>query len=103
MLNEYLDEYEADVSTEENNSSVESSSLNPTGQRLKAYIERVERLEEEKKNISEDVKEVFAEAKSDGFDVKTMKKIVSIRKKDANEVAEEEAILETYKNALGML
>lgn len=77
--------------------------MTPTGQRLRAYIDRIERLEETKKEIMEDIKEVYAEAKGDGFDGKAMRKIVAIRKKDAAEVAEEEAILETYKSALGML
>ncbi len=76
--------------------------LTPTGQRLRAYIDRIERLEESKKDIMEDIKEVYAEAKGDGFDSKAMRKIVAIRKKDSAEVAEEEAILDTYKAALGM-
>ncbi|MCR9220369.1 MAG: DUF2312 domain-containing protein [Alphaproteobacteria bacterium] len=74
----------------------------PTGQRLRSFIERVERLEEEKKAIADDVKEVFAEAKSQGFDVKTMRKIISLRKKDPDDRAEEDALLETYMSALGM-
>lgn len=79
-----------------------SPALTPTGQRLRAYIDRVERLEEDKQAIADDIKEVYAEAKGDGFDVKAMRKIVAIRKKDSAEVAEEEAILDTYKAALGM-
>ena len=74
-----------------------------TAEQLRQYIERVERLEEEKKSIAEDVKEVFAEAKGNGFDVKIMKEIIRIRKKSENEIEEEEFLLDTYKRALGML
>ena len=74
----------------------------PTGQRLRSFIERVERLEEDKKAIADDIKEVYAEAKAQGFDVKTMRKIVSLRKKDPDDRAEEDALLETYMSALGM-
>ena len=70
---------------------------------LRQFIERLERLEEEKKNISEDIKEVFAEAKGAGFDVKTMRQILKIRKTEANELEEQEYLLDTYKRALGML
>ncbi len=70
---------------------------------LKAIIERVERLEEEKKAISDDIRDVFAEAKVNGFDVKALRTIVRMRKLDANERKEQEAILETYLHALGML
>ena len=70
---------------------------------LKAIIERIERLEEEKKTISDDVRDVYAEAKGNGFDVKALRTIVRLRKQDANERAEAETILETYMQALGML
>ena len=70
---------------------------------LKSIIERVERLEEEKAEISEQIKEVFAESKSMGFDVKTLKKIVALRKKTSDERSEEEAMLETYMMALDMI
>jgi uncharacterized protein (UPF0335 family) len=70
---------------------------------LKAIIERIERLEEEKKTISEDIRDVYAEAKGNGFDVKALRTIVRMRKQDANERAEQETILETYMQALGML
>ena len=70
---------------------------------LKSVIERVERLEEEKKTISDDIRDVYAEAKGNGFDVKALRTIVRMRKQDANERAEEETILETYMQALGML
>lgn len=74
----------------------------PTGQRLRNFIERVERLEEEKKALGDDIKEVYAEAKGQGFDTKVMKKIVMMRKQDPDDRAEEEALLDTYMAALGM-
>lgn len=70
---------------------------------LKATIERIERLEEEKKTISDDIREVYSEAKGNGFDVKALRQIVRMRKQDPNERAEAETILETYMQALGML
>ena len=70
---------------------------------LKAIIERIERLEEEKKTISDDIRDVYAEAKGNGYDVKALRTIVRMRKEDANERAEHETILETYMQALGML
>ena len=70
---------------------------------LKAIIERIERLEEEKKAISDDIRDVYAEAKGNGFDVKALRTIVRMRKQDANEREEQETILETYLQALGML
>jgi len=69
---------------------------------LKAFIERIERLAEEKQAISDDMKEVYAEAKGNGFDTKVLRKIVSIRKQDQNERMETEALLELYMSALGM-
>jgi uncharacterized protein (UPF0335 family) len=70
---------------------------------LKAFIERVERLEEEKKALADDIRDVYAEAKGSGFDVKALRTIVRMRKQDADERKEQEAILETYLHALGML
>jgi uncharacterized protein (UPF0335 family) len=70
---------------------------------LKAFVERVERLEEEKKAIADDVRDVYAEAKASGFDVKALRTVVKLRKQDLNERKEQEAILETYLHALGML
>ena len=72
------------------------------GQRLKAFIERVERLEQEKSDLAEDIKEVYAEAKATGFDTKTMRKIVSLRKMDSDKRQEEEHMLELYKKAVGL-
>ena len=70
---------------------------------LKAFIERVERLEEEKKALSDDIRDVYAEAKGNGFDVKALRTVVRMRKQEATERQEEQLILETYLNALGML
>ncbi len=70
---------------------------------LRAFIERIERLMEEKKTIGDDIKEVFAEAKGTGFDTKAMRKIIALRKKDQAERQEEETILDLYKAALGMV
>ena len=76
---------------------------NVTADELRLLIERAERLEEEKKGISDDIKDVMAEAKSRGFDTKAIRKIIQIRKKKKEEFQEEEAILETYMSALGMI
>ena len=70
---------------------------------LKAFVERIERLEEEKKTIADDIRDVYAEAKGTGFDVKALRTIVRLRKQDADERREHETILETYMHALGML
>ena len=78
--------------------------LNSTAQnQLKTIVERIERLEEDKAGIMGDLKEVYAEAKGNGFDVKALRTIVRMRKQDANEREEQETILETYMQALGML
>ncbi|MFN0264661.1 DUF2312 domain-containing protein [Tepidamorphus sp. 3E244] len=69
---------------------------------LKSIVERIERLEEEKKGIADDIRDVYAEAKGNGYDVKTLRKVVSLRKKDNNEREEEEAMLSLYLHALGM-
>ena len=70
---------------------------------LRAFIERIERLEEEKKTIADDIKDVYGEAKGTGFDTKILKKVIALRKKDEQERMEEEAILDTYLAALGMI
>lgn len=75
---------------------------NSSEEQLRLLIERVERLEEEKKNVSEDIRDVYSEAKAVGFDPKIMRQIVRLRKMEADDRAEMEAILETYKKALGM-
>ena len=70
---------------------------------LKSIIERIERLEEEKKAISDDIRDVYAESKGNGYDVKALRTIIRMRKQDPDERAEAETILETYMQALGML
>lgn len=72
------------------------------GDQLRSFMERIERLEEEKKVISEDIKEVYAEAKGNGFDTKVMRRIVQERKQDQAERLEFESILDLYRHALGM-
>ena len=70
---------------------------------LKSFVERIERLEEEKKTISDDIKDVYAEAKANGFDVRILRQVISLRKKDADERSEQETLLDLYLAALGML
>lgn len=70
---------------------------------LRAFVERIERFEEEKKATADDIKDVYGEAKSNGFDVKALRAVVRIRKQDVGERKEQEAILDTYLQALGML
>lgn len=70
---------------------------------LKAFVERIERLEEEKKATADDIRDVYAESKANGFDSKALRAIIKARKQDATERAEHEAIVDTYKLALGML
>jgi len=72
------------------------------GERLKSFIERIERLEEEKAALAEDIREVYSEAKGNGYDVKIMRQIIRLRKLDSSDRQEQEAILETYMAALGM-
>ena len=69
---------------------------------LRSIVERIERLEEEKKTIADDIKDVYGEAKANGYDTKVLRKVVAIRKQDQNERLEHEAILDTYLHALGM-
>ncbi len=75
---------------------------NIAAKRLRAFIERIERLEEEKAALAADIREVYAEAKGDGFDAKTMRQIVRLRKLDSADRAEQEALLDLYKAALGL-
>lgn len=72
------------------------------GERLRSFIERIERLEEEKAALMEDIKEVYAEAKGTGFDTKTMRKVISLRKMDTEKRQEAEHLLDLYKSAIGM-
>jgi len=72
------------------------------GDRLKSFVERIERLEEEKRALAEDIKEVYSEAKGAGFDAKVMRQVIRIRKMDPDDRAEQEGLLDTYMRALGM-
>ena len=81
---------------------VTDSSQTVAAGQLRAFIERIERLEEEKQTIADDIKDVYAELKGTGFETKAVRTIVRLRKKDAAERQEEEAILDLYKAALGM-
>ena len=82
---------------------IADNAQNVAAGQLRSIIERIERLEEEKKTISDDIKEVYAEAKAAGFDTKALRAIVRLRKQDQNERQEAEAILDLYKAALGMV
>ena len=79
-----------------------ASSVDVTSERLKSFIERIERLEEEKKGIADDIKDVYAEAKGTGFDVKIMRQVIRLRKLQADDRREQEELLDTYMRALGM-
>lgn len=81
----------------------EGHNSNATDDRLRLLIERIERLEEEKKGIADDIRDVYAEAKAVGYDAKIMRQIVKLRKMDPDDRAEMEALLDTYKAALGLL
>jgi uncharacterized protein (UPF0335 family) len=73
------------------------------GERLRSFIERIERLEEERRTLAADIKEVYAEAKGTGFDAKIMRQIIRIRRMDKDDLDEQETLLDIYKRALGML
>ena len=81
---------------------IDDASHRVAADELRQFIERFERLEEEKGEIVEQQKEVMAEAKGRGYDTKVMRKVIALRKRDKDDVAEEEAVLELYKEALGM-
>jgi uncharacterized protein (UPF0335 family) len=78
------------------------SRANVSAEQLKLFIERIETLEEEKRGLADDIKGVYQEAKANGYDVKTMRTIVRLRRMDRNARAEMEALLDTYKSALGL-
>jgi len=82
--------------------TISDENFNATADELRQFIERMERLEAEKKDIADAQKEVMAEAKARGYDTKVMRKVIALRKRDKDDIAEEEAILEMYKAALGM-
>lgn len=85
------------------NSEAEAPATKFSKDQLKAIIERIERLEAEKKTISDDIRDIYAESKGNGFDVKALRTIVRMRKQDAGERSEQEAILDLYLQALGMI
>jgi uncharacterized protein (UPF0335 family) len=76
---------------------------NVSAEQLRLFIERIERLEEEKRGIADDIKDAFGEAKSTGFDAKIMRHIIRLRKMEKHQLDEQDALLETYRQALGML
>ena len=78
------------------------SSYRVTADELRQFVERIERLDAEKKDLAEQQKEVMAEAKGRGYDTKVMRKLITMRKRDKDDIAEEDALLEMYKEALGM-
>jgi uncharacterized protein (UPF0335 family) len=84
-------------------SSVERASTSFARDQLKSIVERIERLEEEKRTLNEDIRDIYAEAKGNGYDTKALRTIIRMRKQDANERQEHETILETYLHALGMI
>lgn len=79
-----------------------TGSYSVTAEQLRAFIERIERMTAEQADIAEQIKEVFAEAKGRGYDTKVMRKVIALRKREPDDIAEEEAILEMYKEALGL-
>ena len=84
------------------NDTVTDTTYRVTADELRAFIERYERLEAEKKDIADQQKEVMAEAKGRGYDTKVMRKVITMRRRDKDDLAEEEAVLDMYKQALGM-
>jgi uncharacterized protein (UPF0335 family) len=87
--------------TEENTAAIGHNSV--AGGQLKSIVERIERMESEKSDIAADIKEIYAEAKGNGFDTKTIRKVIRLRKQDKAEREEQEALLDTYLAALGMI
>ena len=79
-----------------------NSAPNVAADRLRSLVERIERLGEERKALSSDIRDIFTEAKSSGFDVKVLRQLIALRAKDAEEVQEQEAVLNVYRHALGM-
>jgi uncharacterized protein (UPF0335 family) len=92
----------SDTATDIPDSPVTDATYRVTADELRQFIERWERLEAEKKDIADQQKEVMAEAKARGYDTKVIRKVIALRKRDRDEIAEEEAVLELYMQALGM-
>jgi uncharacterized protein (UPF0335 family) len=82
--------------------SVVDNTYRVTADELRAFVERLERLDQEKKDIAEASKEVMSEAKGRGYDTKVLRKVMALRKRDPQDISEEEAVLDLYKEALGM-
>lgn len=82
--------------------STEEKPTNIAGERLRSIIERIERLEEERNALANDIKDIFSEAKSAGFDVKVIRQLIKIRKQEPAEVEEQETLLDIYRRAIGM-
>ncbi|WP_298222332.1 DUF2312 domain-containing protein [Acidocella sp.] len=82
--------------------STEDKPSNIAGERLRSIVERIERLEEERKALASDIKDIFSEAKSAGFDVKVIRQLIRIRKQEPAEVEEQETLLDVYRRAIGM-
>ncbi|MEM7041209.1 MAG: DUF2312 domain-containing protein [Pseudomonadota bacterium] len=97
QLNPTTDEAEE----EQKLKTTSTRTVGTTADRLKNFIMRIERLEEDKKGIADDIKEVYGEAKGEGFDVKILRKVIALRKKDPEERAEEDELLELYMSAIG--
>ena len=83
-------------------STTEVKPTNATGERLRGIVDRIERLEEERKALGSDIKDVFSEAKSAGFDIKVLRQLIRLRKQEPAEVAEQETLLDVYRRAIGM-
>lgn len=98
QLNTAVDE---DDDEEQKLKTTSTRTVGTTADRLKNFIMRIERLEEDKKGIADDIKEVYGEAKGEGFDVKILRKVIALRKKDPEERAEEDELLELYMSAIG--
>jgi uncharacterized protein (UPF0335 family) len=92
----------SDISSQAPESSVVDTTYRVTADELRQFVERYERLEMEKKDIADQQKEVMAEAKGRGYDTKVLRKLVALRKRDPQDISEEEAVLDLYKEALGM-
>ncbi|MGO9818653.1 MAG: DUF2312 domain-containing protein [Acidocella sp.] len=82
--------------------ATEEKPTNIAGERLRSIIERIERLEEERKALANDIKDIYSEAKSAGFDVKVIRQLIRIRKQEPAEVEEQETLLDVYRRAIGM-
>ena len=93
----------ANDAPDENNEKTEDKDIGGvSGKRLRAYLDRIERLEEEKKGIADDIKDIYAEAKGVGFDAKILRKVYQLRKMNTDKRREEEELLELYKAAVGI-